>query len=310
VNWDANGWQSILYDVISLWRSAPVSRTVLVLGVSGCLALPLVRLRAPRARIVTNIDGLEWKRRKWGPLARLVLRLSEWSAVRFSDVVIADNPSIQNHVRSTYGKDAALIYYGGDHTSSSVLESATSQTRFRAGDYFLTICRIEPENNIREILLAFAAIPCRELVVVGNWSISEYSINLRNEFGTIPNIELKDPIYDGSHLQRLRLGAKAYVHGHSAGGTNPSLVEAMTSGLAVLAFDVDYNRYTTDNGAVYWASSSALSALIEATDKTRLSENAKHMTAIATCRYRWQTIIEQYYKTLFPDTTQPVEVVV
>ncbi|WP_201493295.1 DUF1972 domain-containing protein [Rubrivivax sp. A210] len=298
--WDANGWQSIPYDFVSLWHAAPRSRAVLVLGVSGCMLLPLIRLRAPGTRIVTNIDGLEWKRRKWGRLARLVLRASEWFAVHFSDAVVADNPAIEAHVRNSYGRPSALIYYGGDHIHRSQVDVSDVPLRFARGSYTLGICRIEPENNVREILQAFRTVPGQPLVMVGNWAISPYSQALRAEFGMLPNIELLDPIYEEQRLDALRRGARAYVHGHSAGGTNPSLVEAMAAGMAVLAYDVDYNRHTTDSQAFYWNSPDDLARQLQALGPAQLTSNAAAMTAIAARRYRWSTVTEQYRAVLFP----------
>ena len=249
---------------------------------------------------MTNIDGLEWKRRKWGRLARLVLRLSEGSAVRFSHAVVADNLAIQEHVRRSYGRPSRLIHYGGDHFHRSTTTTASFPLRFDGGTYVLGVCRIEPENNVREILLAFQALPQCPLVMVGNWAISAYAEGLRSEFGKLPNIELLDPIYEEQVLDDLRRNAKAYVHGHSAGGTNPSLVEAMTAGMPVMAFDVDYNRHTTDGQAMYWSDPEALIKLVVSAEPTQLAGNAAAMTNIAARRYRWATVSQQYRDILFP----------
>jgi glycosyltransferase involved in cell wall biosynthesis len=293
VEWGANGWQSIPYDIVSMWRAAPVARTLLLLGVSGCMALPLIRLMRPRVRIVAHVDGLEWQRRKWGWLARAYLRLSEWMAVRYADEVIADNQAIVEHLQRAYSAASTLIAYGGDHvvTGRPILEA---QTRFPPGSYHLTICRIEPENNILEILRAFAARPGHRLVMVGNWGVSDYARDLRRAYGGYPNIELKDPIYDLARLEGLRSQARAYVHGHSAGGTNPSLVEAMTMGLAVLAFDVHYNRHTTGNQASYWIDSDALQALLGSLDDVALTGMAASMARLAAQHYTWSEVSRRY----------------
>lgn len=296
VNWDANGWQSIPYDFVSLLRAAPRSRNILVLGVSGCLLLPIIRICWPRTRIITNIDGLEWKRRKWGHLARLVLRVSEWFAVRYSHEVIADNYAIQQHVRDAYGCESSLIAYGGDHAAIEI-KSNLLLSKFPVKKYYISVCRIEPENNVREILQAFAEATDKNLVFIGNWGISKYSSELRSEFGSYPNIELKDPIYDIGVLANLRHGAIAYVHGHSAGGTNPSLVEAMSIGMAVLAYDVSYNRHTTDNSAAYWSDSKQLVGLLNAVVNNTLLQNAQTMACIAAKHYTWDRVAHQY-KTL------------
>jgi glycosyltransferase involved in cell wall biosynthesis len=297
VDWDANGWQSIIYDFVSLLRAAPTSRTLLVLGVSGCLLLPLVRCLWPRTRIVTNIDGVEWKRLKWGRFARWVLRASEWTAVRFSHEIIADNPAIQEHVSQFYGRTARFVSYGGDHAIVKG-QLAKPACRFAAGNYFLALCRIEPENNVREILQAFERTPDQNLVFVGNWSLSPYSRGLRREFCLTPNIELMESIYDPACLAGLRRGARGYVHGHSAGGTNPSLVEAMSLGSAVLAHDVVYNRLTTANAASYWSDSDSLTKLLCRLDDSTLSQNAHSMMRLAAERYTWDRIAEQYLSLL------------
>lgn len=301
VEWNANGWQSVPYDFVCLWRGARCASTLLVLGVSGCLLLPVLRLFRPRARIVTNVDGLEWKRHKWGRLARAVLRLSEWSAVRFSHDVVADNQGIREHLQQTYGRDSHLIAYGGDQTSAILTAQLGGDTRFDPGSYYISICRIEPENNVEEILQCFASTPSARVVVVGNWFASVYARELRSRFGSSPNIELKDPIYDQSRLKVLRQGSKACLHGHSAGGTNPSLVEAMFAGTPVLAFDVGYNRYTTDNLAVYWKDAAGLAASLSTMTAQDLHRNAEAMKRIAQERYTWARVTAQYAAVLFPD---------
>jgi len=303
VEWDANGWQSIPYDFVSLWRAARQTRTLLVLGVSGCLLLPIVRLLWPRTRIVTNVDGLEWRRQKWGRLARSVLRISEWAAVRFSHAVIADNQGIREHISLNYGKDSHLIAYGGDQGSEAaddrIEEVLPCDTRFTSHSYYLSICRIEPENNIADILEAFARSPDQSIVMVGNWQNSVYARNLLDHFGQLPNIELKDAIYDQARLRRLRASAKAYIHGHSAGGTNPSLVEAMHCGLAVLAYDIDYNRHTTHNQAIYWSNAQGLVECLQNIKPDSLVEIATQMRKIAHQQYTWLIVTNQYVRVLF-----------
>lgn len=297
---DANGWQSIPYDIVSLWRAAFVTRTVLVLGVSGCLFLPVLRLVAPRLRIVTNIDGLEWKRKKWGLLARAVLRASEWAAVRFSHEVIADNQGIQDHVMSSYGRSAHLIPYGGDNHRPARPSDVPRDTVFAPGSYFFGVCRIEPENNIHHMLAAFRQTPTRQLVLVGNWNISAYSRDLRTRHADAANIQLADPIYDQARLARLRIEAIAYIHGHSAGGTNPSLVEAMMAGAAVIAYDVNYNRYSTEGRARYWKTAADLARAVSSLTEQELREDAEAMREIARRRYTWETVSQKYKSLLFP----------
>jgi glycosyltransferase involved in cell wall biosynthesis len=305
VEWDANGWQSMPYDFVSLWRAARQTRTILVLGISGCLLLPVVRLLWPRTRIVTNVDGLEWKRQKWGPLARAVLRISEWAAVRFSHAVVADNQGICDHIATNYQRQSYLIAYGGDQAATLPAGDAVAQgrplldTRFTPDSYFLSVCRIEPENHIAEILAAFGNTPQANLVLVGYWGASDYAQRLRNQYRDVHNIEIKDPIYDQDRLRQLRASARAYIHGHSAGGTNPSLVEAMHAGMPVLAYNVHYNRHTTHNQAIYWQDSGELAQHLRDVTTETLRSMAECMTEIAQRHYTWAVITQQYVDVLF-----------
>jgi glycosyltransferase involved in cell wall biosynthesis len=298
VNWNANGWQSVVYDSISLLQAAPRSSSILVLGVSGCFVLPLIRMFWRRTRIVTNIDGLEWRRKKWGHIAALFLRVSEWFAVQFSHDIISDNQGIKDHIYASYGKKSSLIAYGGDQAAmqaTSEMNSADSEIR----SYYLSICRIEPENNIDKILKAFLELSDEQLVIVGNWNASEFGKKLRVSFSGAPNISLKDPVYDQFILQKLKNYSKGYIHGHSAGGTNPSLVEAMHAGKAIFAFDVIYNRYTTYDKAVYWSDSEHLSKSLIDISPQAMESIGKDMKQLARQHYTWDGIAREYQDILF-----------
>lgn len=296
VIFNANGWQSILYDVISIWRSIKCTRTVLILGVSGCLCLPFIRLLAPKTRLVINVDGSEWKREKWGPVARLILRLSELVAVKASDILIADNEGIRQHIQESYGRTSYLIPYGGD-SEPLAGEADTNQerhTRFEDGSYYLTICRIEPENKIEEILAAFRKCETSRYVIVGNWTASEYGRRLYAHYKSDSNVQLLEPTYDQRKLASLRRGAKGCIHGHSAGGTNPTLVQAMFNGTPVLAFDVSFNRFTTDDKASFWKTSDDLAKLLANLTDADLKKNGLAMREYAQQHYVWRDVVSRY----------------
>jgi glycosyltransferase involved in cell wall biosynthesis len=231
-----------------------------------------------------------------------MLRASEWCAVQFSDVVIADNQAIVDHVRAYYARAAVLIAYGGDQGLNANPVPFPQDTRFASGEYFLAICRIEPENNIETILHAFSMVPHEDLLIVGNWDGSEYARRIKAKYERHENIELRGAIYDQGRLASLRVGAKAYVHGHSAGGTNPSLVEAMSFGLPVFAYDVDYNRYTTGDAACYWASSIDLAELVSKSGEQDLLLNASAMKTLAELNYKWDKIAEAYSAVIRPES--------
>ncbi|NCC04914.1 MAG: glycosyltransferase family 1 protein [Proteobacteria bacterium] len=272
VKLDANGVASILYDMVCLF-SAAVRRSdvILLLGVSGAIALPLLRLFS-RTRLVTNIDGLEWKRAKWSGPARWFLRFSERLAVRFSHEVISDNAAIAEHVADSYGRSCHVIAYGGDHAVSVPIRPFEGQPLPER--FALALCRIEPENNVAMILDAFSRQSSMPLAFIGNWENSEYGQDLRQRYGASPQLHLLDPIYDLGVLRGLRERAALYIHGHSAGGTNPSLVEMMHFGKPVLAFDCIFNRYTTDGKAFFFRDEIELQRLIETLDPDRAEQAA------------------------------------
>lgn len=290
---NANGFQSVLYDFVSLIGSVRNhSNVILVLGVSGAVALPIVRIFSS-AKIITNIDGIEWRRDKWSGLARKFLKLSEWVAIKSSHQIVADNKAIADYVQKAYSRDCQVIAYGGDHALADAHPSVEFKQQLPE-QYACTVCRIEPENNIHLILKAFAdgSIP---IVVVGNWKNSEYGRALQKSYRNNPYTLLFDPIYDLGMLKVLRENSLFYVHGHSAGGTNPSLVEAMHFGRPVIAFDCDFNRYTTENEALYFRTSDDLLTLAAEVAQNRHSEVGRKMQEVALRRYCWKDVAASYF---------------
>ncbi|MGV0817247.1 DUF1972 domain-containing protein [Martelella sp. AMO21009] len=292
----ANGVQSIPYDIWSLVSAIRGGAdTLLLLGVSGAIALPLIRL-VTRARIVTNIDGLEWRREKWGRLQRRFLRLSEALAVRYSHVVISDNGAISEYVRREYGKIPSTIAYGGDH---AIRPDPVPLTEVDLpAHYAFNVCRIEPENNVHILLQAFEHREETPLVCVGNWDRSPYGRELKQRYADVPGIILLDPIYDVGKLRSLRENASFYLHGHSAGGTNPSLTEAMQFGVPVLAFDCDFNRHSTENKALFFKTAAELVGLLDGTAPDTMRQIGVEMRRIAETRYTWNVVAKEYFERL------------
>lgn len=295
VGLNANGIQSIPYDILSLIKANRDSDCILILGVSGCSFLPVFRLFSHK-RLVINIDGLEHKREKWNKYARWILKFSEKQAIKYGDVIVTDNKGITDYVREEYGKDSELIAYGGDQVLQNISEEKIHAIVKDFGvdpdQYSMAICRIEPENNVHTILEAYSGTN-EPLVFVGNWQKSEYGQQLWDKYKDSENIHLIPAVYDIDKLYALRSSCKLYLHGHSAGGTNPSLVEAMHFGKPILAFDCVYNRETTENKANYFSDSSSLQSLLSQPLES-FKDNTQSMLEIANRRYRWEVIARQY----------------
>jgi glycosyltransferase involved in cell wall biosynthesis len=294
INLQSNGFQSVLYDIISILRSIRNTDVLLILGVSGCIVLPVVKIISKK-RVIVNIDGLEWKRAKWGRFAKLFLKFSEKLAVKYADVLITDNKIITDYVEIEYGVKSSLIAYGADHVCKDELDDDLRVLfPFLLGDYAFKVCRIEPENNIHLILKAFIKLPNRNLVIVGNWDNSSYGKKLKSEYSDLENIYLIDPIYNQKILNQIRSNCSVYIHGHSAGGTNPSLVEAMFLSLPVIAYDVEYNRETTQHMACYFGNEIELITILENHSALEFAEIATNMKIIAEKEFTWGIISEKY----------------
>lgn len=290
----ANGWQSIIYDMIAIVHALLYAEVLLILGVSGAAVLPLVRVFSKK-RIIINIDGQEWKRPKWNRLAKAFLKFSEKLAVRYSDEVITDNASLQRYVVEEYGKESRLITYGGDHVIPQAWGKEEKDVYpFQAKEYAFKVARIEPENNIHLILEAFSRIPDFQLVIVGNWDHSKYGLDLRKEYKPFRHLFLLDPIYDQKALDALRSNCKLYLHGHQAGGTNPSLVEAMNLGLPILAYDVSFNRESMKHQGMYFSNVHELLVRVLHLDEDDLKLHAERMRELALTHYNWRLIAKQY----------------
>jgi glycosyltransferase involved in cell wall biosynthesis len=290
----ANGVQSIPYDTISIIHALFKSDVLLILGVAGAWILPFVKWFTNK-KIIISIDGIEWKRAKWNLVAKWYLFWAESMAVKYSHIDISDNEAIQDYTAMRYGTLSRIIEYGADHTLKITPTSKDiEEFPFLKNEYAVKVCRIEPENNVHEVIEAFMEMPTQQLVMIGNWDNSEYGTIYKKKAKIYDNITLLDPIYDQRKLDLIRGNASLYIHGHSAGGTNPSLVEAMYLGLPVFAFNVSYNRKTTENKALYFNNQFDIINLLNSTSKETLKSIGNKMEVIAKQRYVWKKIAFKY----------------
>lgn len=292
----ANGLASMVYDAWALIHATFTlgARDIYVLGYSGAWILPLLKILRPGTRYIVNIDGMEWRRDKFSRPAKLLLKVLESCAARSATTVIADNDALAALFRERYRRQPVTIAYGGDHTLSQNADPADAPR-----GHYLAIARIEPENNTEMILEA-----CRQagiaLVFIGNWNATDYGRDLRRRYADATDLRLLDPIYAQAELNSWRAGAIGYIHGHSVGGTNPSLVEALFHTDCLLSFDCAFNRATLDNAGAYFIDVPSLAALL-----------GKPVTPIAESplkslreRYRWTTIAA-HYRALLDGSVQP-----
>ena len=291
----ANGFQSVPYDIISMIHAILKRHDILlVLGTSGCIFFPV--LKAFNIKVILNPDGAEWRRSKWNWSIKKFLEFSEYLGIKFASSVVADNAVIEKYIKDNYKKKSHLIEYGGDNVKYIKMDVTTElKYGIKTGEYAFKVCRIVPENNIDLILESFSRNNFK-LILIGNWNFSDYGVSVRKKYNKFSNLILLDPIYDQKTLDELRGNCMVYVHGHSVGGTNPSLVEAMTLSLCCLVYDVDYNRETTESSAIYFNSVESLTEKLNfiILDKIKAKEVGLAMSGIAKRRYKWKNIVDKY----------------
>ncbi|MEO5760546.1 MAG: DUF1972 domain-containing protein [Mesorhizobium sp.] len=272
------------------------SAVCLVLGYNG--ALFLIWLRLMQRKIITNMDGIEWRRPKWGIAARTWFWLNEWIAAWTSHRLVADHPRIADHLSTRRPRKAiATIPYGGDPVTSAP-EAPVRALGLEPGKYLVSIARVEPDNNILPIVEAF----CRarrdvKLVVLGTLlDENPYHVAIRKAANE--TVVLPGAIYDQPTVKALRYHARAYLHGHTVGGTNPSLVEALAAGNMVIAHDNPYNRWVAGAAAIYFTDTDSCSdRMQQAIDDDELVKTCGQAArARASEAFRWDDVLLAYEK--------------
>ena len=296
-NITSHGGKGILFDCISLVDAVRGDFDVIViLGFGPGFVMPFLSKKT-KDKIILNFGGLDWKRDKWSKKAQQVIKTCEKLLVRNSKIIVSDNSKIQDYVTESYHKPSELIAYGGNQAHRlPVTEELVSKYPFLKAKYAFEVARIQSDNNIEMLMQAFIKADKYPLVLVGNWNSTEYGRSIKAKYEHEKNLILLDAIYDKSILDVLRTNCYVYVHGHSAGGTNPSLCEAMYLGLPILAFSNGYNQGTTHNEAIYFKNADELARIICEITPNQLSAMQPKLKAVADACYRWEFIAEEYYK--------------
>ena len=254
-----DNWQGVRRIHIPVNRSGPLSTMIfdwrairhagreqgLVLCLGYNTALFNAWLCLKGFPVIMNMDGIEWKREKWSKPAKIWFYLNEKAAPHLSAHLIADNPGIADHLRSRFHHTPLTTIPYGAPLLADISAAPLAQYNLAGNDYILIIARPEPENSILEIVQAFTARPrVQRLVILGNYSkthtYQKCILDAAND-----RVLFCGAIYDQGIVASLRYHCLFYLHGHTVGGTNPSLVEAMGAGNAVLAHDNRFNRWVT-----------------------------------------------------------------
>lgn len=290
--------ETLSHTALSTVHAVLKDRPDVVLLLNAGNAPLLTPLRLAGIPTAIHLDGLESKREKWRGAGARYYRWAEELAVRSGQEVIADAQAIADHVEQAYHRQCTVISYGApviDPGSSRLHELGLS-----AGGYHLIVARVEPENHVLDAVRAYrASAEQLPLVVVGGAPYSqEYVAEVRAAAAADARFILTGGVYDQELLDQLYGNARTYIHGHSVGGTNPSLLRAMGAGAAVLAFDVEFNREVTDGKAFFWGSEPELTAILDSIAAGARDEQLQELRLSSRSRvaehYQWDGVADRY----------------
>ena len=291
---------TMLFDWKSILHAARAGALCLTLGYNTALFCAVLRLaRVPN---IINMDGIEWRRGKWSLPARAWFWLNDWGGCWIGNHLVADHPEIARHLETRVAaRKITTIAYGADRLPNTALSEGDAATvvhglGLEPGNYLTLVARPEPENSILEVVAGFSRQPRgMRLAVLGRYDPA-HAYHRAVQAAAGPEVQFLGAIYDKPVVQALRLHAAAYVHGHQVGGTNPSLVEALGAGNAVLAHDNRFNRWVLGDGGRYFAGADGFAEEVEALvadpalrERMRLASRARFDSA-----FTWDAILAAY----------------
>ena len=251
-------------------------------------------LRSQGIPVATHVDGLEWMRSKWQGVGRQYYRLAESMAVRWSDALIADAQGIADYYRMEFDADTELIAYGAPILSDDA-QDRLHRLGLERGRFHLVVARFEPENHVDVIVDGYRRSSAKlPLVVVGSAPYAdEHTARIHSLADE--RVHFTGGVWDQDLLDQLYANCATYLHGHSVGGTNPSLLRAIGAGAPVVAYDVNFNREVAEDSGVYFRTAADVAAQIE------LAEEFPELTAergaagqLIASRYDWDDVAASY----------------
>lgn len=263
--------------------------------------------------LYVNPDGHEWMRRKWSLSVRRYWKVSERLMVRSADLLICDNKNIETYIQNTYKRyrpNTVYIAYGADLSPAVLPDDDRRLTKWykrgnlRKKEYYLVVARFVPENSFDVVIREFMASETEKDLAVITTENRKFAARLekRLHYSRDKRIKFMGTVYDQELLKKIRENAYAYLHGHSVGGTNPSLIESLASTDLNLLLNVRFNREVGENAALYWnrrqGNLSRLINRIEKMNEEEIKQLGKRAKRRVADYYTWERICGEY-ETLF-----------
>lgn len=289
---------TIVFDWLATRHAARHRELCLTLGYNTAVFCALLRLKGiPN---VINMDGIEWSRAKWGPVAKTWFWLNDWAGCWLGDHLVADHPQIKAHLATRVRADKiSTIAYGAERIDTAP-EAPVRALGLEPGQYLTLIARPEPENSILEVVQGFSRQRRGvRLAVLGSYAHAN-AYHRAVKAAASEEVLFLGAIYDKAVVQALRFHSLAYVHGHQVGGTNPSLVEALGAGNAVIAHDNRFNRWVAGEGGLYFMGAAGFDAqlqLLLADEPTQMRVRQASRLRFAAA-FTWPQILGEYEELL------------
>lgn len=263
-------------------------------------------------KIYINPDGHEWLRAKWSKPIKKYWKISEKLMVKEADLVICDSKNIEKYIKESYKKynpKTTFIAYGADLEKSKLsdddirLNEWYKEKNVKPNKYYLIVGRFVPENNYKTMISEFMKSKTKkDLVIITNVEKNKFYEDLKRETGFEKDSRIKfvGTVYEKELIKKIRENAYAYLHGHSVGGTNPSLIEALATTKLNLLYDVGFNREVAEDGALYWnledMNLARLIERVEGLEKNNFLELSSKSKEKVKKEYTWEIIIDKYEK--------------
>jgi hypothetical protein len=289
INLKASGFEGLFYDFWTILISYFKVDTILLLGVQGIPLISILKL-FKNTKIISNVGGLEWERPKFSYLAKSYLKFCFNLSFLFSKNVILDNEHYLIFAPNSKIHKVVIIPYGGEiDTTLEVSKAFCEKYSFLRGDYYLSISRALEDNFIDKLCETFSKTK-ENLVLISNFSSSDYGKKVFDKFNNTSNIVLINGLYNKNELDLIRRKCKAYIHTHTLCGSAPSLIEMIISRRPIISIDVDQNRFTLNNNGFFYKNYAELKNIIES--NSNLDQFIPDIALLP--KYNWQLVVNSY----------------
>ena len=282
-----SGGQGFIFDAVSLFLSF-FADAVLMLGMKAMPVAVMLKIFRPKLKLIVNIGGIEWERPQFNPLFKFYLRFCFYLVKKVSTHMVIDNKYYQEMFDGDDVAKVKTISYGGTIDNSLQRADVIEEFDFIDSDYYLSISRSIRDNKMEELCSLFSNCADKKLVLISNFSNSEYGRNVLAKYTSYPNIELIDGLYDKRKLDLVRRNCKAYIHTHTLCGSSPSLIEMIVCRVPIYSIDVIQNRYTLADQGFYFAGFDELHSML----KDHILPNTPTVDFLS--QYNWESIVRQY----------------